>query len=170
MQKDVTIYTPYIICGKEMYRDITTLVAEGTGIEIITNHVASGANPWGCADYMNEKDNIRKTGVKVYEHAGVQSAHTKLMVLDDRLSIVGSYNMDMRSTYQDTELMLVVDSTELNAQIRRQIAADKKYSCIMDENGEYQKGETFSPAELPLLKRILYSLLRVLVLPIRRFL
>lgn len=168
--KDVTIYTPYIICGKEMYSDIKTLTEKGTRIEIITNHVASGANPWGCADYMNEKNRIRETGVRVYEHAGEQSAHTKLMVLDDRLSIVGSYNMDMRSTYQDTELMLVVDSTALNAQIRRQIAEDKKYSCIINENGEYQKGEAFSPAELPLMKRILYALLRVLVLPIRRFL
>ena len=26
---------------------------------------------------------------------------------------LGSYNMDMRSTYQDTELMLAVDSREL---------------------------------------------------------
>ena len=66
--------------------------------------------------------------------------------------------------------MLVVDSTALNAQIRRQIAEDKKSSQYMNKTGEYQKGEAFSPAELPLMKRILYALLRVLVLPIRRFL
>ena len=29
----------------------------------------------------------------------------------------GSFNMDMKSTYQDTELMLVVDSVELNSQL-----------------------------------------------------
>ena len=31
------------------------------------------------------------------------------------MSIVGSYNLDMRSTYQDTELMLAVDCLQLNA-------------------------------------------------------
>lgn len=44
--------------------------------------------------------------------------HTKAVLLDDRLSVVGSYNLDMRSTYLDTELMLVIDSKELNQQIQ----------------------------------------------------
>ena len=30
---------------------------------------------------------------------------------------MGSYNLDMRSTYLDTELMLVIDSEKLNQQI-----------------------------------------------------
>ncbi|MCD7766568.1 MAG: hypothetical protein LUH53_08680, partial [Lachnospiraceae bacterium] len=38
--------------------------------------------------------------------------------IDDRLSGIGSFNWDMRSAYVDTELMLVVDSEELNAQLR----------------------------------------------------
>ena len=39
-------------------------------------------------------------------------------MIDERLSVVGSYNLDMRSTYLDTELMLVIDSKKLNQQIR----------------------------------------------------
>ena len=35
-------------------------------------------------------------------------------MVDDDLSIVGSFNMDMRSVYLDTELMLVIDSKEVN--------------------------------------------------------
>ena len=41
------IYTPYIICGKEMYQDLTELHEKNIPVEIITNDVASGANPWG---------------------------------------------------------------------------------------------------------------------------
>ena len=40
------------------------------------------------------------------------------MIIDDHISIVGSFNMDMKSMYQDTELMLVIDSEPLNAQLR----------------------------------------------------
>lgn len=113
--EQVRIYTPYIICGKEMYQDLTELHEKNIPVEIITNDVASGANPWGCTDYLNQKKNIWETGARVYEFMGAHSCHTKAVLIDDRMSIVGSYNMDMRSTYQDTELMLAVDCPELNS-------------------------------------------------------
>ena len=65
--KQATIYTPYIICGKEMYADLTTLKEKDISVEIITNDVAKGANPWGCTDYLNQKEKIWATGAKVYE-------------------------------------------------------------------------------------------------------
>lgn len=98
--KQVIVYTPYIICGREMYHDLERLTSGGTEIQIITNDVASGANPWGCTDYLNQRRKIWDTGVQVYEYMGEHSCHTKAMVIDDRLSVVGSYNMDMRSTYR----------------------------------------------------------------------
>lgn len=38
-----------------------------------------------------------------------QSLHTKTILVDDHISMIGSYNLDLRSTYLDTELMLVID-------------------------------------------------------------
>ena len=118
--KQATIYTPYIICGKEMYDDLTTLKEKDISVEIITNDVAKGANPWGCTDYLNQKKNIWATGAKVYEYMAPHSCHTKAVMIDDRMTILGSYNLDMRSTYQDTELMLAVDCPGLNALIRKE--------------------------------------------------
>ena len=168
--KNVTIYTPYIICGKEMYQDLFSLKEKNIPVEIITNDVASGANPWGCTDYLNQKENIRKTGVTVYEFMGKHSCHTKAVLLDDRMSIVGSYNLDMRSTYQDTELMLAVDSKELNAMIRKETETDKTYSKVMQEDGTYQYGENYKAKEMSTGKKLFYGVLRVLILPLRRFL
>ena len=166
----VTIYTPYIICGSEMYRDIFRLTQNGTDIEIITNDVASGANPWGCTDYLNQKKRIYKTGVKVYEYIGEHSCHTKAFLLDERISILGSYNLDMRSTYQDTELMLVVDSPHLNKIMRQEAEQDKISSKTMQADGTYQYGENYVPIQIGVLKQIFYAVLRVLIIPIRRFL
>ena len=92
------------------------------------------------------------------------------MVIDDRLSVVGSYNMDMRSTYQDTELMLVVDSPKLNRMIREEAERDQTYSKTMREDGEYQYGEKYVPKELSFGKKAFYLVLRVLTIPLRRFL
>lgn len=168
--KNVTIYTPYIICGKEMYQGLEDLKKKNIPVEVITNDVASGANPWGCTDYLNQKEKIRKTGVKVYEFMGEHSCHTKALLLDDRMSIIGSYNFDMRSTYQDTELMLAVDSPELNAIIRKEAERDKTYSKTMGTNGEYVYGENYKEKKLGIGKKIFYGVLRIVVLPIRRFL
>lgn len=166
---EVTIYTSYIICGPEMYDDLSSLTQKGIPVEIITNDVASGANPWGCTDYLNQKENVWETGVKVYEFMGAHSCHTKAVLIGDRMSIIGSYNLDMRSTYQDTELMLAVDSPELNALVREEAERDKTYSKVM-ENGSYFYGENYEPKEISWPKKIFYAVLRVVIVPFRRFL
>ena len=168
--KEITVYTPYIICGKEMYADLTALCKKTDLVEIITNDVASGANPWGCTDYLNQKKKIWATGVRVYEYLGEHSSHSKAVLIDDRMSIVGSYNMDMRSTYQDTELMLAVDSPELNAVIRKEAEVNKTYSRYMTPEGTYINGENYVPREMSAGKKLFYGVLRVLIMPFRRFL
>lgn len=37
--ENITVYTPYIICGKEMYEDLTQICEEAETVEIITNDV-----------------------------------------------------------------------------------------------------------------------------------
>ena len=168
--KKAVICTPYIICGKEMYADLQRTCEQGTDVEIITNDVSSGANPWGCTDYLNQKENIWDTGVQVYEYLGPHSNHTKSVLIDDRLCIVGSYNLDMRSTYQDTELMLAIDSRALASELREEIDRDKTYSRTMTDRGEYQYAENYQPREMSFGKKVFYAVLRVITIPIRRFL
>ena len=116
-----------------------------------------------------EKEKIWRTGVKVYEYMAPHSCHTKAVLIDDRMSIVGSYNLDMRSTYLDTELMLAVDSTELNAIIRKEAEHDKTFSKTM-ENGKYTYGENYKTKELSTGKKLFYATLRQIIKPLRRFL
>lgn len=168
--KEITIYTPYIICGKEMYQGLEDLHKKEISVEIITNDVSSGANPWGCTDYLNQKEKIWATGTKVYEFMGKHSCHTKAFLLDDRMSIIGSYNFDMKSTYQNTELMLAVDSPDLNAIIRKEAEYDKTCSKTMGEDGEYTFGKNYVSKDLGFGKQIFYTVLRLLIPPIRRFL
>ena len=70
-----------------MYDDLSQLTDNNVSVEIITNDVAKGANPWGCTDYLNEKEKIWRTGVKVYEYMAPHSCHTKAVLIDDRMSI-----------------------------------------------------------------------------------
>ena len=87
------------------------------------------------------------------------------------MSIIGSFNMDMRSAYLDTELMLAVDSPELNQIMQKMAVTDTTYSRYMDaDSGNYQYGENYVPKEMSFGKKIFYALLRIITLPLRRFL
>lgn len=99
---DVLIITPYIICSEQMYRDLTDIGRESSRVDVIINAVECGSNPFGCTDYLNQKEAVQKTGVHIYECLGAQALHTKTILLEDSVSIVGSCNLDMRSVYLDT--------------------------------------------------------------------
>ena len=167
---DILIQTPYVICNRSMYDDLTALEGDGRQIKIITNAIASGANPWGCSDYLNQKKNILKTGAEIYELYGERSSHTKTMVLDDRLSVVGSFNLDMRSAYLDTEMMLLIDCPELNQQLRNQASKTMERSNHVLPDGTQTPGEQYHPPKVGWMRLAIYQVLRILILPIRHLL
>ena len=112
-KKEVIWHTPYIINNDYMYGEIAKIAKEVPEFTIMTNSVKNNGNPFGSVDYALHKDVVLKMGAKVLECHGGVSYHGKSAVIDDRLAIVGSFNMDMKSAYQDTELMLVIDSRPL---------------------------------------------------------
>ena len=64
------------------------------------------------------------------------------------MSIIGSYNLDMRSTYQDTELMLVIDSQEVNQQLREEMQKYEEEALKVLDAERYQIPEGVTPREL----------------------
>ena len=84
---------------------------------MIINSVENGDNVIASSDYLLHKQQVLDTGAALYEFDGGQSSHGKSILIDDDLSLIGSYNLDMRSTYMDTELMLCVQSKELNQEL-----------------------------------------------------
>ncbi|MDO4321274.1 MAG: phospholipase D family protein [Lachnospiraceae bacterium] len=169
-EEDILIQTPYIICDKKMYQDLTELCADGARTEIIINAVESGTNPFGCTDYLNQKKKVRGTGVQTYEYLGNQALHTKTVLAGERISIVGSCNLDMRSIYLDTEMMLRIDSRELNAQLREQAETMKDRCRSVSPEGVVTEGENYQAREQSAGKKIIYGILRAVIIPFRHLL
>lgn len=167
---DIWVQTPYLICGQEMYKDLYKLCNESRHMSIITNSPVSGANIFGCADYLNQKRNISRIGADIYEYKGAHSSHTKTVLIDDNISVVGSFNFDMRSAYIDTELMLVIDCPELNSHLREMCSDYRKESIHIEPDGKKIPGESYEAASISFPKNILYLLLRLITIPIRHLL
>lgn len=168
-QKEILIQTPYVICDSYMY-DTLRKTGEKADLKIILNAVEKGSNPWGCTDYMNNKEKILETGADVYELMNEQAVHTKTILLGDQISVVGSFNLDMRSAYIDTELMLVIDSEELNSHIRSMDEEYMKKSKEVLSSGEETEGELYAKKELSAGKSFFYQALRILIRPFRHLL
>lgn len=169
-ENDILIQTPYIICSQNMYQDLTDISIDGSKVEIFINAVESGTNPFGCTDYLNQKGNVRETGSYIYEYLGEQALHTKTIVAGSSICMVGSCNLDMRSVYLDTEMMLLIDCPELNKSIRMQAEELKKESLMVSPNGGVTEGENFRFAERNIVKKMFYGVLRVLIIPFRHLL
>lgn len=166
--KDILIETPYIICSNEMYGDFTQVCDEADSVNILTNAVESGANPFGCTDYLNQKQRIIGCGTGVYEYLGAHSMHTKTVLIDDDISIVGSFNMDERSAYLDTEMMIVIRGCpQLNEYLRQESRAMEKRSLYVAPNGTETPGEDYHPVTLSRGKQIFYAVLKVFIIPFR---
>ena len=92
------------------------------------------------------------------------------MLIDNRLSVVGSYNLDMRSTYLDTELMLVIDSKRLNQQIRTTENDYMEKSKEILANGQETEGAKYEKKILTWQKKLFYGALRIIIRPLRQLL
>ena len=164
---NILIQTPYIICNDAMYCGLTGLCEDGKQLQIITNAVENGANPWGCTDYLNQKKQILQTGVTVSEFLGGQSLHTKTVLVDDNISVVGSFNLDIRSAYLDTEMMLYIDCPELNAGLRKTAETQLDYCRHVAPDGLESFGAEYREVALPTGKKLFYGIVRIVVLPFR---
>lgn len=166
---EVIIQTPYVICNKYMY-SVLQNIKKDAELKIFINAVEKGTNPWGCTDYLNNKNKILKTGADVYELMNEYAVHTKTVLVDNNISIIGSYNLDMRSTYLDTELMLVVDSEQLNSCIRDMIEQYKVKSIEVLSDGTEKRGSLYQQKEMTDEKKFFYGFLRIIIRPFRHLL
>lgn len=58
--------------------------------------------------------------------------HKKVMTFDDRITIIGSYNLGQKSALFDDEAAIVVDSPEFTIAVNRIIDSDKLHSIAID--------------------------------------
>lgn len=144
----VKIHTPYIICNEYMYDGLKKVCDSVENVSLMTNSVGNNGNPFGSADYYAHKDKVLGTGLEVWEYEGGYSYHGKSVLIDDDISVVGSFNIDMGSVYLDTELMLVIDSPEINRQLGTAMEEYEHSARKANIDGSYDNPYNVQPVAL----------------------
>nr|WP_307691116.1 phospholipase D family protein [Variovorax ginsengisoli] len=138
---DLLIISPYFVPGPDMLAAFQRARDRGVRVRVLTNSLASNDAPVAHVGYARHREALLRMGVELYElrseQAGVVSAfgssgssvtgesramlHSKVLVLDGRLLVVGSMNLDLRSQLQNTEIALLIGSQRLSAIATQQI-------------------------------------------------
>lgn len=164
-EADVLIQSPYLVCDDSMYQRLTDLPGSKT---LIINSVFGGSNPFGCSDYLLQKENVLRTGLRVYEYQSRYPFHAKMLLLGDQTAAIGSMNLDTRSAYLDTELMVLVRDPALNTFLRGEARNLMDSSSYVDESGETHKGENYIEKEISRTKQVVYEILGKGGAPLRK--
>lgn len=158
--------SPYVILDPQLKALLNDLGAKQIDAEILTNSVAASPNPLASTAYFGDRRAILDSGVRLLEYQGENSLHAKTYIIDERLSVVGSYNLDPRSAYIDTELMLAIDSEAFAARLKQAQDEYRRQALEVDGSGEYSSDSSVLPRPMPLVKMIM---IYALYFPVKLF-
>ena len=138
-KESAVIQTAYLIPNGPTLTHLRQFVAQGIDIRILTNSAQSNNHSSVHAYYAPYRRKLLEGGVDLYELQGTGSLaayldragedahaglHTKAMVIDDRVAVIGSYNMDPRSRVWNSEIALVVANRDFAAEVLAEMARD----------------------------------------------
>ncbi|MEZ9768726.1 phospholipase D family protein [Vibrio breoganii] len=135
--KTAIISTPYIVPSDGEFRTIDRLTNNNTDVTLITNSSASNDSGFIPAYYEKHRTELLKKGVNLleykddainedhYYHADTYY-HNKTVILDSKLTYIGSSNFDPRSDNLNIEFGVFVHSPEFAKQIEHYLLSKKK--------------------------------------------
>jgi putative cardiolipin synthase len=126
----VLLISPYFVPGPAVTDSMTALVDQGVTLGVVTNSLAANDVPAVYSAYRPYRDRLLRGGVHVYElraqghtdsslfGASGASLHTKAYSVDDARGFIGSFNLDARSAYLNTEMGVMFDDPALARAVR----------------------------------------------------
>ncbi len=129
---------------------------DGVHMTIVTNSLASTNAPTVYAKWEKYRSELIKSGADVYEfmlsaenlrgrehdrerkQSSFSVLHSKTIVFDDEISWIGSFNLDPRSAYYNTENVAIFESREFADKLRDMIKQDTQtaWRVTLDENDD----------------------------------
>ncbi len=157
-EHEFVIETAYLIPTKEGIAKVAEITERGVRVRILTNSLQSNNHTTVHAHYKKYRKRMIEAGIELHElrpdpeileifkqthdrvaesHAGL---HSKAFVVDRRLTMIGSYNMDPRSRIWNSEIGLLIDNEEFAADVLEIMETDldpaNSYRVTLDEKGK----------------------------------
>lgn len=144
-QREVVIQSPYLVLSDRALELFQGLRSRGITVRINTNSLASTDNLPAFSGYRQQRRRLLAMGLQIHEYrpdAQVQRAmmqqrvvmprgpqpifslHAKTVVIDGRITYIGTYNLDPRSENLNTEVGAVIHDAGVARAVRAAIETD----------------------------------------------
>jgi len=135
-KSEALLISPYFVPRKNGVKLFRTMRDRSVTVKVLTNSLASNDVPIAHGGYARYRKDLLRLGVELFElrplpgqkegkeHAGLGGSsgaalHAKTFILDRKVVFVGTFNLDPRSVWFDTQNGIVVRSDELAGQAAR---------------------------------------------------
>jgi putative cardiolipin synthase len=154
--REVIIEAAYVVPGPEGVERTRINNENGIRQRLLTNSLATNDVAAAHAGYAKYRRDLIRNGLELYELrpdartvkrnwsllAGRSKAslHTKAFVADREVVVIGSFNVDPRSTALNTEIVIVVESPELATQVLEYmdegVQPENSYRVVLETDAE----------------------------------
>ncbi|HEX2120774.1 MAG TPA: phosphatidylserine/phosphatidylglycerophosphate/cardiolipin synthase family protein [Thermoanaerobaculia bacterium] len=135
-EESIVIESPYFVPSKSMRTLLYRKLGEGVKVQVLTNSLRSTDGILPQAAYLKYRRRMLRAGMDVREFKGPDPLHAKTIVVDSRIVLVGSYNIDPRSEFFNTEVMCLVEDEEIARETLRSIDTHLDHAWTIQRGGE----------------------------------
>ncbi|HVE69730.1 MAG TPA: phosphatidylserine/phosphatidylglycerophosphate/cardiolipin synthase family protein [Thermoanaerobaculia bacterium] len=142
-ETSIVIESPYLVPPKPLLALLEKKLKEGVYVQIVTNSLRSTDGVLPQAGYLKYRRRLARAGIDVREYKGPDPLHAKSAVIDGRIVLIGSYNIDPRSQNLNTEVMCVVEDPELAQELLESIDLHLQNAWRIHGNGRPARVERY---------------------------
>ena len=127
-QSSIVIESPYFVPPGSLLRLIEKKLREGVRVRIVTNSLRSTDGIFPQAAFLKYRGRLVRAGADVREYKAPDALHAKTIVVDGRIALVGSYNIDPRSKTLNTEVMCMAEDEETAQDLLKSIGVHVEHA------------------------------------------
>ena len=146
-KESIVIQTPYLVTTELSHRLFAEAKRRGVRIQILTNSLATTDNIAAFRGYQVSRSHLLEAGVELFEfrpdaqlrrmimtssfirtikELPIFGIHAKTMVVDEKILVVGTFNLDPRSAHLNTECVTLIPDENLSQQVLRILNLEMK--------------------------------------------
>lgn len=151
VRQELILVSAYFVPGEIGIELLGELTARGVRVRVLTNSLAATDLPLVHGGYTTFRQRLLQAGVELHEMCahpdqksrwrhplrGSVSLHSKALIFDRQSAFVGSFNMDPRSAFWNTEIGVLLESPVLATQLftlaDQAMAPDVSFRLKLDE-------------------------------------
>ncbi len=135
-ETSIVIESPYLVPSRALLELLEQKLKEGVYVQIVTNSLRSTDGVFPQAGYLKYRRRLARLGIDVREYKGPDPLHAKSAVIDGRIALIGSYNLDPRSENLNTEVMCVAEDAEVAQELLESIDLHLQNAWQVHGNGK----------------------------------